>query len=178
MLTTPPETGYSAAGPRPGFAQPSVESLLGLATPEPSTATFFGFRVGHFHFLVPVEHHCEVIEQTKANPLPNTQPWFSGLINLRGNLAPVIDLRLVLGEAPATHKRRLFTIGKGERTVALWIDGLPEVLGVEPGPIPPLPTLPERLRPFVSEAHVLRGQVWLKLNYEGFFSDLGRQIGV
>lgn len=163
---------------RPGAAQPSVDSLLGLAAPTASSLdTFFGFRVGRFAFLVPVNIYCEVIEQTRANPLPNTQPWFSGLINLRGNLVPVFDLRLILGGEPAgQQRRRLFTIGKGEKGVALWIDGLPEVLSMEAGTPPPLPDLPERLRPFVAGGRLMNGQVWLNLRYEQWFRELGSQI--
>lgn len=171
MQSTTPDSAW------PGTARPSVDSLLGLNAPKPSTDTFFGFRVGRFAFLVPVNVHCEVIEQTRANPLPNTQPWFSGLINLRGNLVPVFDLRLILGEEPAgSQRRRLFTIGKGDKCVAVWIDGLPEVLSMDAGKAPPLPDLPERVRPFVSDGRFHHGQVWLYLRYEEWFRELGALI--
>ena len=79
--------------------------------------TFFGFRVGSLGLLVPVDIYCEVIEQVQVNPLPNTRIWFGGLLNLRGNLVPAIDLHRLLGEeTPDPKKRRLFTIDKEQLT--------------------------------------------------------------
>lgn len=158
----------------------TVDTLLGI-TPlaQGHTEPFFGFRVGGLGFLVPVHTYCEVIEQTQVNPLPNTQPWFGGLLNLRGNLVPVIDLHRLLGEAVAdAKKRRLFTIDKGEKAVALWIDGLPEVHGIVPQPVPELPALPAVLERHVACGYPHQGQVWLLLEYSGFFRALGGQIAL
>lgn len=142
---------------------------------------FFGFRVGSLGFLVPISTYCEVIEQTQVNPLPNTQSWFSGLLNLRGNLVPAIDLRRLFGEeAVDPKKRRLFTINKGERAVALWIDGLPEVHGTAfpREPLKRLPLLPTAVEPYVFGGYQCQGQIWLNVQFDEFFTALGRQIAL
>ena len=71
-----------------------------MITPNPTTRTesVFGFRVGSLGFLVTSSTCCEVIEQMQVNPLPNVEGWFSGLINFLGDLIPIIDLQLLLGE--------------------------------------------------------------------------------
>lgn len=141
--------------------------------------TFFGFRVGSLGFLVSADLYCEVLEQAQVNPLPNTQVWFCGLLNLRGNLVPVIDLHRLLGEDVADpKKRRLFTIDKGEKAVALWIDGLPEVHGPAREPLKQLPTLPAALAPYVPWGYRYQGQIWLDLRFDEFFKALGRQIAL
>ena len=141
--------------------------------------TFFGFRVGGLGFLVSAEIYCEVLEQAQVNPLPNTQAWFGGLLNLRGNLVPVIDLHRLLGESVADpKKRRLFTLDKGEKAVALWIDGLPEVHGPGREPLEALPPLPAVLAPHVPWGYAYQGQAWLNVRFADFFIALGRQIAL
>jgi len=156
-------------------ASPSPTQSL----PSVGAETFFGFHIGHLGFLVPVNTYCEVLEQTQVNPLPNTQPWLSGLLNLRGNLVPAIDLHRLLDEAVADpKKRRLFTIDKGDKAVALWIDGLPEVHGIDPQAATSLPALPAVLERFVSRGYSHQGQVWLQIQYSAFFKALGGQIAL
>jgi twitching motility protein PilI len=161
-------------------AKPPETARLGKpAAPLAHTETFFGFRVGSLGFLVPASLHCEVIEQVQVNPLPNTQAWFGGLFNLRGNLIPVIDLHRLLGEESADpKKRRLFSIDKGEKAVALWIDGLPQVHGHDHEPLQQLPPLPAVLEPHVREGYLHQGQAWLNVRFGEFFMALGRQIAL
>jgi len=158
----------------------SEPARLGKAGMSPVDAgTFFGFRVGSLGFLVPADLYCEVIEQVQVNPLPNTQAWFGGLFNLRGNLIPVIDLHRLLGEEIADHKkRRLFTIDKGEKAVALWIDGLPEVHGPAREPLKQMPALPAVLAPHVPWGYLYQGQAWLRVLFGEFFKALGGQIAL
>lgn len=160
-------------------SESNLESLFRLAETSDEVKNFFGFRVGGFGFLVPVVTYCEVLKKTQVNPLPNTQAWFNGLVNLRGNLVPVMDLKLFFGEGKSDPKtQRLFAIGKGDGAVGLWIDGLPEVRSInEPTrvEIPPLPVLLER---YVVTAYSLQGQLWLNLQYDGFFKALGSQIAL
>lgn len=145
----------------------------------PAGETFFGFRVGTLGFLAPASLHCEIIEQVQVNPLPNTQAWFSGLVNLRGNLVPVIDLHRLLGEETADpKKRRLFTIDKGEKAVALWIDGLPAVHGASHEPLKQLPPLPAALDRHVPWGYLYQGQAWLNVRFDEFFTALGRQVAL
>jgi twitching motility protein PilI len=149
----------------------------GIAAPATQEASIFGFRVGSLGFLVAAGTYCEVIGQMQVNSIPNTKPWFSGLLNLRGNLVPAFDLRELLGQEAADNKKRsLFAIDRGEKTVALWIDGLPEVLGAFSQPLEQLPPLPAVLRTCVSGGYLHRGQIWLSVQFDELFKTLGRQI--
>ncbi|ASF47368.1 chemotaxis protein CheW [Methylovulum psychrotolerans] len=137
-------------------------------------ATVLGFRIGDLGFLLPISLHCEVIGHLPVNPIPRVKPWFSGLLNMRGTIVPVVDLYLLpntVGSPP--KKRYLLTIGRGEKTVALWIDGYPLLLPDMATPLPSLPPLPELLQPCVSHAYSHDGQIWLQAEFGALFATLG-----
>ena len=155
------------AGFLPDFAGPSKT---------PINQMVLGFRVGEFGFLVPVSLHCEVIEQTNANPLPKVEPWFSGLLNIRGNIVPVVDLLRFMSDTDKPPKKRyLFAIDRAEKSMVVWIDGYPQMLTGVLQPLDELPPLPARLARFVSNAYTLDGQIWLNVQLEQIFKTLGRQ---
>jgi twitching motility protein PilI len=135
----------------------------------------FGIRIESLGFLVSTTRYCEVLDKVQINALPNVHPWISGLLNLRGNLVPVFDLRVALEETGSNKKRRLITVEKGEKAVALWIDNYPEIknrLAMKPLDI--LPTLPSILQRFVIGGFEQEGQVWLDIKFEDLFRALGR----
>ena len=142
--------------------------------------TVFGFRVGNLGLLVASQTYCEVIEQLQVNPLPNVESWFSGLLNLRGNLVPVIDLQLLLEETAHTEheKRQLFAIGQGDRAMAFWIDGLPEILAIPEQALKQLPPIPNILQHCVTSAYFQDGQIWLQVQFDELFRALGRHYAM
>lgn len=182
------ETDFVTAEPNPQDWLSPTEALTRFRRPEAASAnalpssieeTTLGFRVGSIGFLLTADTFCEVIGLLPVNPLPNTKPWFSGILNLRGNLVPVFDLRGLFGEplAEAERKKRcLFAIGRGDKTVALWIDGLPEKQSAFLQPLTHIPVLPAVLRHCVSEGYLGQGQVWLKVRFDELFKTLGRQV--
>jgi twitching motility protein PilI len=154
-----------------------LETEVNTANLAIHTETVFGFRVGSLGFLVTNDTYCEVIEQLHVNPLPNVEAWFSGLLNLRGNLVPVIDLQLLLGETTTTahKKRQLFAIGQGDKAMAFWIDGLPEIQRRFSQPLKQLPPLPAILQHCVSGGYLQDGQIWFNVQFDELFKTLGRQ---
>jgi twitching motility protein PilI len=136
----------------------------------------FGFRVGSSGFMVSVNIFCEVLDKFQVNQLPNVQPWFSGLINLRGNLVPVFDLRRIMNESGGdAKKRRLFVIGRGDKAVALWIDNYPEILDIaQMLPLKQLPDLPPIFTHCISGAYLHNTNTWLDADLDKLFTMLGR----
>jgi purine-binding chemotaxis protein CheW len=56
-------------------------------------ARYLLFKVGGELYGTPLLGVREVVEPQEAKPLPNTAPFFSGVINLRGQVVGVVDLR-------------------------------------------------------------------------------------
>lgn len=93
----------------------------------------------------------EITKQIPLTFVPGAPPTILGVTTLRGQILPVVDLRLVLGmeawkaptgeQAPAAQARtRIVVISHGEVVAGLLVDGVTEVYDVR-GPIePPLGT--------------------------------------
>jgi twitching motility protein PilI len=155
------------------------ESLPDSAERTPSAAldqVGMGFRVGGMGLLIATHSHCELVERPQVSPLPNVSAWLGGLLNLHGNVVPVIDLRLLLGQTAGNpHKSSLFAVGKGEKTIAFWIDGYPEMLSGFSPSLEPLPALPELLRHCALATVQHNGQQWLNIDPNELFKAIGRK---
>lgn len=57
--------------------------------------------VGESHCLLPLSHSGEIFPLPSMARVPYTQPWFSGVVNLRGGLYGVVDLAAFMGKASA-----------------------------------------------------------------------------
>src|SRR3989304_4762892 len=53
-----------------------------------------GVKVGATGIFLPYLKKVEIIELESVCPIPNTPMWFMGMINNRGNLLPLFDLKL------------------------------------------------------------------------------------
>ena len=59
-----------------------------------------GVAAGEDRYLIPMTEVSEIIPIPKLARVPLTQPWFLGLINMRGNLYGITDLGVYLGGNP------------------------------------------------------------------------------
>ncbi|ASF47387.1 hypothetical protein CEK71_15680 [Methylovulum psychrotolerans] len=145
---------------------------IGYADTAPANP--LGFRVGGLGFLLPAQGNCEVLGALPVNPIPKTAPWFSGLLNRRGTIVPVIDLhRLFDSTTHPPQKRHLLAIGHGDKTLSLWIDDYPQpVADIDEAPASPF-ALPDSVAPFIRQTYIQGGQTWLELDFEAFFNALG-----
>ena len=164
-----PSAALNRFKPPPGVA-PSI-------APAERQRARYGFRVGGIGLLVSQDTVSEVLEQAPIYPLPNTPPWVLGLVNLRGNLVPVFDVKplLELEGDDAQDKRRLLILGGGDKAVGIMIDGLPQLAATN-NALSRLPPLPAALRPYVAKAYVRDNAVWLEFDHYGFFGSLGERM--
>ena len=75
-----------------------------IAEPEPTSreaSEFIAFAVGEQEFCIDVMSVREIRGWTPATPLPHSQSFVRGVINLRGAVLPIIDLAVRLGFPPA-----------------------------------------------------------------------------
>jgi purine-binding chemotaxis protein CheW len=92
------------------------------------------FRVGDADYVVPANEvlHLETFET--ATPVPGAPSYVAGLVQVRGRLVPVVDLRARFGLPPVEHAtgRRVVVVQSGARVVGLLVDSAREVLQLEP----------------------------------------------
>ena len=136
----------------------------------------FGFRVGYIGFLVPAGMLSELVEDIEVYPLPTTPVWFPGLINLRGGLIPVFDLKKLLNiDDPGMEKPQLLVLNAGAEAVGVLIDALPLTLdmsGKEPQSLP----LPGILREHCHAVYMQGQDIWVDFDFDGFFRAAADQI--
>ena len=136
----------------------------------------YGFRIGGFGLIIGLDTTSEVIDQLPIYSIPNTPMWLLGLINLRGNLVPVFDLKVLLDiEHSSDQQRKLLILGEGEKAVAIPIDHLPEPPDLN-RPLPRLPPLPTILREHITAAYVDQNFIWLEFQHHSFFQSLAAQM--
>ncbi len=136
----------------------------------------YGVRVGKLRILLSENTVSEVLDRPQIFPVPNTATWFEGLINLRGNVVPVFDLRELFGTAPITGERQmLLVIDKGETAIGVAIDGLP-VPAPDSAPLDKRPSLPGLLENFTGPVFEHDENLWLEVDIPGLIGSLSKKI--
>ena len=89
----------------------------------------YGYRTGSMRFLVPEGMVSELLHSSKIYHLPNAPRWVVGLINMHGNVIPVMDVASYVGdEISHLNKSKILAIGQNETAIGILIDGLPEAI--------------------------------------------------
>ena len=107
---------------------------------------FLSFCLGSEHYGVEILRVREIIGLLAITPLPQTPSYVKGVMNLRGRIIPVIDLRLRFGlnAAEATKETCIVVLESsdpdGSQTVmGAVVDSVREVQDIAPGAIEPPP---------------------------------------
>lgn len=122
------------------------------ATRISETALYLTFRLGEEVFAIDVGQVREVLDLTSITKVPHAPEFMRGVINLRGSVVPVVDLKMKFGlpRTEATVDTRIVVMEidlDGERTImGAMADSVHEVLELEPGQIQDPPRLGTRWR--------------------------------
>jgi purine-binding chemotaxis protein CheW len=91
------------------------------------------FRLGDQDYGIAISKVQEIREWSKVTPLPNSPQYIKGMLNLRGAIVPVIDLRMRFGLDPM--ERGVFTVvivvNVGGRLAGIVVDTVSDVISVE-----------------------------------------------
>jgi len=101
------------------------------------------FRLGNEEFSVDILKVQEIIRDMELTRVPRAPDFVEGVINLRGKVIPVIDLRKRFGfkSCEKTVETRIIVIDVNNRTVGLRVDGVSEVLRLPTDTVEPAPSL-------------------------------------
>lgn len=101
------------------------------------------FRVAGQDYCIDIMAVREIRGWTPATALPHSPPHVRGVINLRGQVVPILDLAARLGlPAPEPCSRHVIVIvAVGERVMGLLVEAVSEILSVPEGAIHPAPDL-------------------------------------
>jgi purine-binding chemotaxis protein CheW len=91
-----------------------------------------GFQIGAETYGVPIATLHEIVRVPEITPVPDAPDFVEGVINLRGKIVSVIDLRKRLGKASAApnRKNRILVVEHRGRLCGLIVDSASEVLKI------------------------------------------------
>jgi purine-binding chemotaxis protein CheW len=93
------------------------------------------FRVGTADYAIPASQVLHLESFESATPIPGTPDYVAGLVQVRGRLIPVIDLRARFGLPAIPHSidRRIVIVQCGARVAGLLVDTAREVVKLDDG---------------------------------------------
>lgn len=94
---------------------------------------FLCFRLGAEEFAIPLLVVREVLGVPEITPVPQAQPHFLGIMNLRGQVISVMDLRLKLGvKAAGGDETAVIILDLGAHRVGMVVDRVDSVQQIQP----------------------------------------------
>ena len=93
------------------------------------------FEIAGQEFCIDIRSVREIRGWTQVTRMPHTPAYVMGVINLRGSVMPVLDLRqrLGLGETTASSRHVFVVVQHEERLAGLMVDAVQETFEVDAG---------------------------------------------
>jgi purine-binding chemotaxis protein CheW len=123
-----------------------------MSTSITETTQYLTFKLGDEIFALDISKVREVLDFTAVTKVPRTPEFMRGVINLRGNVVPVVDMRLKFGmtKTEKTVNTCIIIVEislDGDTTVlGALADSVQEVIDLEPDKIEPAPKIGTRLK--------------------------------
>ena len=147
-------------------------------TKEASTSNdrvqFATFYVGELLMGVDIRLVQEIKRQLEMTPVPNAPCHVRGVINLRGEVATVIDLRTVLGmpSAEQTRETRNLIVHSQGEAIGLLVDRISDILTVHPDQVSEPPSNVDGVDgKFFLGVHTLEKDICVLLDVEQVLED-------
>lgn len=104
---------------------------------------FLTFQLDREEYAIPIRHVIEIIGLQRITPLPDLPDFVKGVINLRGKVIPVIDVRLRFGMPERAYDERtcIVIVNIDEASVGLIVDEVNEVMAISADRIEPPPSV-------------------------------------
>ena len=108
-----------------------------------SQGEYLSFRLGPEEYGIPILTVQEIRGYQEPTRIANAPPAIKGVVNLRGVIVPIVDLRLQLGLQKATYNEITATIvlNLGQRVVGIVVDSVSDVVALNQDQIKEPPQL-------------------------------------
>jgi purine-binding chemotaxis protein CheW len=116
------------------------------------TTQYLTFKLEDEVFAVDISKVREVLDFTTVAKVPRTPEFMRGVINLRGSVVPVVDLRLKFGMTKTERTVNTciiiteVTVDNETAILGALADSVEEVMDLDPGQIEPAPKIGARLK--------------------------------
>lgn len=100
------------------------------------------FNLGTEEFAIPLLTVKEVIGIPETTPIPQSPPYFAGIMNLRGQVISIMDLRVKLGiKTTKSEETSVIILDLGDSFLGMMVDQVNSVQLIPAGDISPKPTV-------------------------------------
>ncbi len=119
------------------------ETQSALDEREVQKGKYMTFKSGNEYFGLKIQYVNEIIQYQTITAIPETEDYIKGLINLRGKVIPVIDVRLRFKQPPFEYNDRtcIIVINVKSTVVGLIVEKIAEVVEIKEENILPPPTI-------------------------------------
>jgi purine-binding chemotaxis protein CheW len=104
---------------------------------------FLSFALGNLSYGISISSVREINRVGEITPIPETPSYIAGVINLRGNVIPVLDLRTRLGLVATPYSRRscIIVVDSQRGPAGLLVDSIFGVMDLGAEQIEPKPAI-------------------------------------
>ena len=122
-------------------AMPLVTALARDTVAPAQSRQYLTFRLGEGEYGVPILDVQEIKGQPMITPIPNAPPHLPGVMNLRGMIAPVVDLRVKFSLPDAGYDRFtvIILVSVGAKLVGMVVDAVSDVVDLAEAEIQAVP---------------------------------------
>ncbi|MGA2125480.1 MAG: chemotaxis protein CheW [Xanthobacteraceae bacterium] len=134
---------------------------------------FVSFRIGEEEYAIDIMAVREIKGWTETTALPNQPEFILGILNLRGTIVPIFDLRCRFGmgltDASKTHV--VIIVSVLDRMMGLLVDAVSDILTVSSNEIRPVPDMDRTVSAeFLSGIITVNDSMVVLLSLENLFS--------
>ena len=133
------------------------------------------FKIGEEEFGIEILKVQEIIKMMFITKIPNTPEFIEGIINLRGRIIPVVDLRTRLGLTKQTHTKntRIVVVELNNHIIGFVVDEVSEVIRITKDTTEEPPAMIGSInREFVTAIGKLEDRLLILLDLEKVFSSI------
>lgn len=102
---------------------------------------YLTFRVDDGEYGIGIAHVTDIIKMQEITPVPHTPVYIKGITNLRGTIAPVIDMRLRFGHQEVVYDEKtcIVVLSMNDMNIGLIVDEVREVAAIGESDVQPPP---------------------------------------
>lgn len=139
---------------------------------------YLTFWLGKETYGIDIRVVIEIIGIQPITDVPEVPPYVKGIINLRGKIIPVIDMRLRFKREFKEYNDRtcIIVIEVNEIHIGLIVDGVSEVITIEEENVVPPPDLKSSQNKYIRGIGKSEGAVTLLLDWNRLFSEEDEEL--
>lgn len=140
---------------------------------------YLTFPLGKEMYAIEIRLVTEIICIQPITELPEVPDYIKGIVNIRGKVIPVMDVRLRFRLQPIAYSQRtcIVIIEANDISVGLIVDDVSEVLSIADNKIKPLPNINKKYEnKFVKSIGVSESSVILILDYDRLLNHAEEEI--